>query len=66
MPDYEFRCVPCSVIMVNNFSADAVPEEADMWCPRCKKTTNFIRIFGFSIPKGDNGEGFRPSTVRDL
>ena len=66
MPDYEFRCEPCSVVQVKKFDAEHVPVEAALWCPRCKRSTTFIRIYGFAIPKGENGEGFRSSPVRDL
>lgn len=66
MTDYEFRCEPCSVVMVRNFSPDDVPTQTALWCPRCKKSTTFLRMFGFAIAKGANGEGFRSSSVRDL
>lgn len=66
MPDYEYRCKPCSVIMVKQYPHDSVPEDDHMWCPRCKKETTFLRMFGFAVPKGASGEGFRSSSVRDL
>jgi hypothetical protein len=61
VPDYEFKCGKCSIVLVQNMLVTEVHEEPVLWCPRCRKTAMFHRIYGFGIPGGGSGERPRSS-----
>lgn len=64
MPEYDFKCLVCGVFVASSHEAGLVPDQCELYCPRCKRDTNHDRQYSFGIPRGASGEGLRRTGLR--
>ena len=63
MPEYDFKCSVCGVLVMSSHPIADVPDEAKLHCPGpCGKQTSHFRVMSIpALGRGASGERFRPS-----